>query len=193
MMTSFTAVTHLSEGNWGKITVLLLYTHYPTPFDDFRRRNHIDAAIWGLKARVSRGQMQRYRKGGEITTTTPARLLEAASEMLGRVVLAAEVVGDLGESEPVADPAPKPPPTSRGADRTNRYNTRLDNVFAFTSWPVDAFVRRVPTSRAQFRILRMGRGMTTKTLRSLVITFRRLGFDVVAADIAEIGKGQHLL
>jgi hypothetical protein len=167
------------------------YTNYDTPVDTFRQRNRLDPALWAQKAGVSRGQMQRYRTGGELTTTTLARLLRVAEEMLDRAVLATEIVGDLGESEPVASPPLPPPPyAARDRDRVNRYNTRLDNVFAFTGWPVDAFVRHVPTSRAQFRLLRIGQGMSMTTLRNLVIAFRRLGFNVVASDLAEIGRSR---
>jgi len=163
------------------------YFAYPTPVDSFRRRETIDLNDWALRAGVSRTQLNRYRAGGEMTTTTLNRLVRAASEQLMRPVRAAEIVGDLGEETPLA--ARPDAPAAYGAGHgAIRYDTKLDRLLRKHGWPIDAFARRVPLSRQEFRHLRRGRAMTVSMLKRLVVTFRKAGIDVRAMDIADVGE-----
>ena len=162
--------------------------NYDTSLDRFRVRERIDIQQWAQVAEMRRTTLNRYRAGeSEPNVRQFARLLRAASRILGRAVFASELY-DFGENEPVA---PQPPRRTYNASSRSRkaFNSRLDRLLRKFGLTPTALARDAGVSTHGLLKIRADKDTPMiSTIRQLVQAFRRLGCNVRAPDIIDLGE-----
>ena len=159
---------------------------YDTRLDRFRIRNALGVVSWAQAAGMSRNQLNKYRSGVEPSAASLARLVRAASTLLGRRVTASELC-DLGEHTAVC-PIVKPPP--RRSYVRKQYASRFDALIRRTGWPITPLAEELNISKVALLRLRARaeHSPLAATVRKVVIGFRRLGHDVKASDVVDVGE-----
>ena len=159
---------------------------YDTRFDRFRAREGLSVLQWASAVGMNRTQLNDYRSGAAHPHAhTLAALVRAASRILGRAVKASELY-DLGEGEQVA--------VRRQEFRAHRsvqkkFNSPLDRLLRRLDVPLTPLAAKAGVSRQAIRHLRMGtRDPVVPTIRALVGALRRMGYDVRASDIFDVGE-----
>ena len=157
---------------------------YDTRLDQFRKRAGIGRGEWAIAAEISRSQLTKYRAGlGEPRAGHLARLVSSAGRILGRAVNASELF-DLGEDEPLGKKRRPKPAKLTAAD----YDTRLDKLMRRLGVRPAALAKATGTSRMQIYCVRRGGNPLVSTVRSIVIAIRRMGHDVRARDVIDLGE-----
>lgn len=128
----------------------------------------------------------RYRAGlSEPQVNTLARLVLAARRIAGKRVKASDFY-DLGESEPLN----RRPVRYFERRKIEDVNTRLEATLLREHVRPTDLANKAGLSRQALRRLRRGQAiMTVSTLAQIVRAFRRMGRDVKASDIADVGDG----
>lgn len=160
---------------------------YDTPVDRFRVRANLSIAEWAREAGMSRTQLGKYRSHAEeLTVTSLAALTRAASRILQRRVRASELC-DLGDTEPLGHPYR----FAGGYNARIRYGTPLDRFLRRIDVPPSPLARLIPLSPNQFRRIRADEAAPrVSTVRDLVRTLRRMGYDVKASELFDIGENR---
>lgn len=161
---------------------------YATRLDQFRVREALPLARWASEAGIERTRLGKYRAGtAEPHVEALARLVRAASRILGRPVRASELC-DLGEDEPLG--AQNRQRTTHGNDEyRSRYDTPFDEWLHRNGVRPNALARARGVSRQSLRYIRMGKDVPRlPTLRRIIIALRRRGHDVRAADWFDVGE-----
>jgi predicted transcriptional regulator len=161
---------------------------YDTRIDRFRRRYNISPSLWAAEAGISRSLIARYRAATEEPyVETVAKLVLAARRITGQCVRAADLF-DLGEDEPV-----NPEPTlrrrpARGGVR-EFYNTRFDSCLIREGVLPAHLARESGISRPTVLKKRTGEeSFRVSVLATLVRALRRMGRNVRASDLANLGE-----
>lgn len=160
---------------------------YMTRIDQFRVRENLDLRDWARTAGIHRTQLNRYRSDvAAASVSSLVKLVRAASQLLGRHVKASEIM-DLGDDEPVAADVERVNITD--AFDSTTHPSRLDRLMHRLEVPPVHLARRANVSIPTLRKFRAEiSSPTVTTLRKLVVAFRRLGHDVSARDIVDIGE-----
>lgn len=164
--------------------------HYRTKLDEFLRQHGIRASEWALEAGIPVRQLTRYRSGrGTPSTGTLAILVRAAQKITGQRIRAQDLL-DVGDEEPLnraMDEEELPPPTNG-----KRLQTRINRCMTREGVRPARRAREAGVSRQNLLRLRTdtarGRGMSVGVLRALVSAMRRMGRDVRASDVIDVGE-----
>jgi len=163
---------------------------YDTRIDRFRAKEGISILKWATEAGMKRSQFNKYRTGAEARTDLVARLVRAATRILGRPVRASELF-DLGEEIPVAERAASAPSFLRNDLMRKDYPSRIDALLRLLGIPPNAFARQIGMSRRQLTRLRRDESFPfVGTVRHMVEVLRCSGYDVTASDIADVGEDE---
>jgi predicted transcriptional regulator len=162
--------------------------HYTTKLEKFRRQHGIRASEWAHEAGIPVRQLTRYRSGrGMPRTDTLAILVRAARKITGQGIRAQDLV-DVGDEEPLN-------PSRDGDDGSlltngERDQTRINRCMTREGVRPARLAREAGVSRQNLLRLRTdtGRGMSVTVLRALVTAMRRMGKDVRASDVADLGE-----
>ena len=137
---------------------------------------------------MKRAQLNKYRAGTEPRTEVVARLVRAASRLLGRPVRAAELF-DFGEDTRVEERPDGASSLPRNDVVRKQYASRLDALIRLLDIPPNAFAQGMGMSRRQLVRLRRNESLASVgTVRQMVVVLRRSGYDVSASDIADVGE-----
>jgi len=137
---------------------------------------------------MKRAQLNKYRSGTEPRTDVAARLVRAASGMLGRPVKVSELF-DVGEDVPVGARADDAPAFPRNDLRRKHYASRIDAFIRLLDIPPNAFAQKIGMSRRQLARLRSGESLAfVGTVRRMVAMLREKGYEVIGSDIADFGE-----
>lgn len=161
---------------------------YDTRIDQFRRRYGIPLQLWAAEADISRSLIARYRAAtADPYVETLAKLVRAARRITGRQVRAAELF-DLGEDEPVnREPCPRRKATRGGVREF--YNTRFDGCLIREGILPAHLARESGISRPTILKKRTGaESFRVSVLAKLVRALRRMGREVQASDLANVGE-----
>lgn len=157
---------------------------YETRIDQFRSRAAIGRVEWAVAADVGRAQLNKYRAGiAEPRAPALAQLVGAASRILGRRVAASELF-DLGEDEPLGDRAERKAHIRGGF----KYDSRLDRLLRRIGIESAELARKAGVWRIQIVSVRGGVAPRVRTIRRIVVALRRMGYDVKARDVADVGE-----
>lgn len=154
----------------------------------FRRTEGIDPSAWAETAHINRRQLARYRSGREQPYShNLAALVRAARKITGRPVAAHELV-DLGEDEPLNTVSPTPFLHSTRARK--QFHTRLDQCLLREGVLPALLAREASVSRQNLLRKRCSTeaGMSVGFLHALVCAMRRLGRDIRASDLIDLGE-----
>jgi hypothetical protein len=159
--------------------------NYDTRMDRCRVSYGIDLSRWSAESGIDRKVLRRYRAGlDEPTERNLVKLVRAARRITGQQVLANEFF-DLGEDEPLR------PRRERQYKSPGRkaYNTRIDQCLLREDvLPID-LARAAGLSRQTVFKKRSGaEAFSIGILAKLVRGMRRLGRDVRAADLVDVGE-----
>lgn len=158
---------------------------YHTRIDEARARLGLGPSEWAAEALMSRPQLLRYRQGrAEPHVENLAKLVRAARRMSGARVKASDFY-DLREDEPVN------PKRARYVELTNQgeVKTRLEALLRREGVRPTHLARQAAMSRQVCRRLREDKAdMMVSTLGRIVKALRRMGLDVKAADVADVGE-----
>lgn len=160
---------------------------YDTRLDRFRVREGIGIKQWADQAGLRRTTLNRYRSASEEPTADYlAKLVRSASRILRRPVKASEIY-DLGEGEPLGkNDLRRDYRTNEGSRKF--YRSQLDTLLRRIGLPPSAFAREANISaHTLLRIRSQQASPMVSTLRALVVAMRRMGHDVTASDIADVG------
>ena len=162
---------------------------YDTRLDRFRVREGIGIKEWAAEAGLRRTTLNRYRSGDEEPTSDYlANLVRSASRILQRSVRASELY-DLGETEPLGRKVLEYR-SSRGSRRL--FESRLDILLRRVGLPPSALARNANMSEHTLLRIRSARSKPmVSSIRDLVLTLRRMGYDVKASDIVDVGEKSH--
>lgn len=158
---------------------------YNTRLDRFRMREHLDLSQWKDEAAIARGQLGRYRTGAaEPRSDVLARLVRSAGKLLNRRIPASDLY-DLGEDEPLGVPR-----KTRGDSRVRKpYPTRFDRLLRRQHIVGAQLAVEAGISRQNIRKLRAGlEKPRVRTIAGLVRALRRMGLDVAAGDLFDVGE-----
>lgn len=138
---------------------------------------------------MKRAQLNKYRAGTEPRVDVVARLVRAATGILGRPVRVSELF-DVGDDVPIADRASNPVvPIPRNERVRKHYPSRLDALIRLLDIPPNAFAGQIGMSRRQLARLRSNEAVASiGTIRRIVVTLREHGHDVSASDVADVGE-----
>lgn len=158
---------------------------YDTRLERCRLRIGLTPGEWAAAADIWPGQLLRYRSSqAEPRRSTLLRLVRAARDVTGTMVRASDLY-DLGDDEPLGEPAgslSKP-------RRRKPFPTNLDVVLRRYGFTAAALARN---SRLHSRIIRRFQAGTedplVSTMAILVRTLRRMGADVRAHDVFDLGE-----
>src|SRR5690242_9613794 len=99
---------------------------YATRMDRFRAAEQIPILTWAQEAGMRRSQINRYRAGREPRTDVVARLVRAATRIVGRPVRASDLF-DVGEDTPIAARDPSESiALPRNETMRKQYSSRID-------------------------------------------------------------------
>lgn len=162
---------------------------YDTRIDELRRRYRIPLSLWAAEAGIRRALLCRYRADVDVPMIyTLAKLVRAARAITGKPIQAKELY-DLGEDEPVniADPYPRRE-VPRGNVRRS-YDTRLDRCLIAEGVLPSHLARESGITRPTILKKRTGaESQKVSVLAALVRAMRRMGRDVRASDLADVGE-----
>jgi DNA-binding Xre family transcriptional regulator len=155
-----------------------------TPLERFRIVNESKLLLWPEEAGISRSRFNKIRLSGEMNVETLARLVCAASTLLGRPVRASEIA-DLGEDEPVAELRRQ----YRNRKRKT-YDTRADRLLNALGISSALLATTARLTRPTVHKLRRGKGtLRVSNLAAIVRALRQLtGVPVRAADLCDVGE-----
>jgi hypothetical protein len=158
---------------------------YDTRIDRCRVKYGISLLQWSTASGVDRKVISRYRAGvDEPTERNLAKLVRAARKITGKPIMASELF-DLGEDVPLG------PRRERQYASPGRkvYNTRFDQYLLREDvLPMD-LARESGLSRQQVFKTRSGAAAFSRTVLSKLIRgMRRLGRDVRASDLVDVGE-----
>jgi hypothetical protein len=159
---------------------------YDTRLDRYRRATGLPLDRWAKEARMNRTQLAKYRAAvQEPTATAVANLVRAARKLSGGPVRASDLF-DLGESEPVStSPDLLTPP--RMIVR-KLYDTRFEHCLVRESVPPTVLARAAAVTRHTLLNLRRGaQSPSVSMIERLVRAMRRMGRNVSAADLFDVG------
>jgi transcriptional regulator with XRE-family HTH domain len=161
---------------------------YGTRIDRFRRKEGIRLRLWAQEAGINRTQFGKYRAGKqEPSAIALANIVRAARRITGKPVRAAELY-DVGDDEPLNTLAPEPFFEKRGTVR-HVYNTRLDQCLIREGIKPARLARASGISRLALHRKRSGREIPrVSAIAKLVKAMRRLGRDVTASDLFDVGE-----
>ncbi len=161
---------------------------YDTRIDRFRRRHEIPLQLWASEAKVSRSLLARYRAATEDPyVETLVKLVRAARKITGQQVRAAELF-DLGEDEPVNTEPCLRKRAPRGGVR-EFYDTRFDTCLIREGVLPAHLARESGISRPTILKKRTGaESFRVSVLARLVRALRRMGREVRASDLANVGE-----
>jgi hypothetical protein len=158
---------------------------YDTRIDQCRIKHEIPLGLWAAESGIDRKVLGRYRAGlDEPTERNLAKLVRAARKITGQPIAAGEFF-DLGDDEPLG---PRHESSYKSPGR-KQYDTRFDRwLLRENVLPVD-LARASGLSRQTIFKKRAG----TETfgvgiLAKLVRGMRRLGRDVRASDLVDVGE-----
>ena len=162
--------------------------NYDTSLDRFRVRERLDIQQWAQVAEMRRTTLNRYRAGeSEPNVRQFARLLCAASRILGRAVFASELY-DFGENVPVVPHRPRRRYNASSRSR-KAFNSRLDRLLRkFGLMPTALALDAGISTHGLLRIRAEEDTPMISTIRHIVQAFRGLGYDVRASDIIDLGE-----
>lgn len=160
--------------------------NYETRMDRCRVKYGIPLPIWSIESGIDRKVISRYRAGlDEPTERNLAKLVRAARKITGKPIKASEFF-DLGEDEPLGPWRERPYPSStlRGF-----YNTRFDRCLLREDVaPVD-LARECGVTRQQvFKVRSRAAAFSRPGLERVVRGMRRMGRDVRASDLVDVGE-----
>jgi hypothetical protein len=158
---------------------------YDTRIDKCRVKYGLGLLAWAAESGIDRKVLGRYRAGfEEPTERNLAKLVRAARKITGQPITAREFF-DLGEDEPLG-PRYESPYKAPGR---KQYNTRFDRCLLREDLlPVD-LARASGLSRQT--VFKKRAGVETFSivgLAKLVRGMRRLGRDVRASDLVDVGE-----
>lgn len=141
---------------------------------------------WHEEAELSRSAFNKIRRSGEMNVDTLARLVRAATRLLGRQVAASEVA-DVGEDEPVTGAAA---PRVRRHRKRKTYDTPADRVLCRLGVMPTELAAAARVTRPTIHKLRRGKGtLRVSNLASIVRALRQLSHVAVrAADLCDVGE-----
>lgn len=161
---------------------------YDTRIDQFRRRHNIRASAWAAEAGISRSLLARYRAdAADPHIETFAKLVRAARKITGLPVRASDLY-DVGEDEPVN---PEPALRRNGARGGVRefYDTRFDGCLIREGVLPAHLARESGISRPTILRKRTGEeSFRVGVLARFVRALRRMGREVQASDLADVGE-----
>ena len=158
---------------------------FQTRIDRTRARLRVSPSLWAREAGISRGQLLRYRSGEDVPrSNTLAILVRSLTTASGKPVNAADLY-DLGEDEPLG--------TQTAAKRRSRvgksFNSRLDQTLQRLGALPTPVADEAKVSRQVVGRLRAGRDFPrVTTIAKLVRALRRMGHDVSASDLFDVGE-----
>jgi len=158
---------------------------YENRLDQFRVREGIDIGRWASEAGLRRTQLNKYRSefdqpGAKVL----AKLVRSASRILGRRVEASELY-DLGETEPLGQQR-----QFRWSSECKKvFDSRLDQLLRRIGLPPSTLARKAAMStNTLLRLRALHATPMVSTVRQFVVALRRMGFDVRAPDIIDVGE-----
>lgn len=159
--------------------------NYDTRVDVCRVVYGIPLLQWSIEARIDRKVIRRYRAGlDEPTERNLAKLVRAARTITGKPIRASEFFA-LGEDEPLG------PRRERQYCSPGRktYDTRFDRCLLREDVLTVDLARECGLSRQQVFKTRSGAAAFSRPgLEKVVRGMRRLGRDVQASDIVDVGE-----
>ena len=161
------------------------YKSYKTRIDRCRRKYGIQLARWSYEAGIDRKIITRYRAGlDEPTERNLAKLVRAARKITEQPIRAAELF-DLGEDEPL-----RVRHDSQYASPGRKvFDTRFDRCLIREGVLPSDLARASRLSRQSVFKKRKGtQSFSRPMLAKLVRGMRRLGRDVRAADLVDVGE-----
>ncbi|MDP9192358.1 MAG: hypothetical protein M3P06_11725 [Acidobacteriota bacterium] len=158
---------------------------YETRMDQRRAKYGIALLQWSVEAGIDRKVISRYRAGlDEPKERNLAKLVRAARKITGKQIRASEFF-DLGEDEPLGTRRER----QYASPGRKAFKTRFDQCLLREDVsPVD-LARECGLSRQQVFKTRSGAASFSRPgLEKIVRGMRRLGRDVRASDIVDVGE-----
>jgi hypothetical protein len=158
---------------------------YATRIDRCRRKYDIQLAQWAVEAGIDRKVITRYRAGlDEPTERNLAKLVRAARRITGQRISAGEFF-DLGEDEPL-----RTRHESQYASPGRRiFGTRFDRCLVREGvLPIDLARASRLSRQSVFKKRKGTEAFSRPILAKLVRGMRRLGRDVRASDLVDVGE-----
>jgi hypothetical protein len=157
---------------------------YDTRIDRLRARLGIAPSAWADATRKPRGQLLRYRSNQAEPRCSVLADLVRGTRKLTQEPLRASDFYDLGEAEPLGSVQP----TQRGWRRSRKFDTRFDRLLRTHSIIPSILATETGLSRRLIGLLQAGKlDPKVSTLAKLVRALRRMGADVCANDVVDIG------
>ena len=160
---------------------------YETKFDRGRVRHGLGPTEWATETGIPRTQLLRYRAGEEEPQVeTLAKLVRSAAVITGRSIKASDFV-ELGEDEPVHAVRVQDCPWRK----YKQPKTRLEALLIREHVRPEHLAAAAPLSRTFLHRLRKKKAtMMVTTLARIVRALRRMGRDVKASDVVDVGEDQ---
>lgn len=161
---------------------------YDTRLNHFRLAKGISPTAWANAAGMWRGQLTRYCSGSATPRCSRLVLLLRSARELTQTSVCASELYDLGEDEPLGG-------TLSSADRRWRrstpWNTRFDRVLKRHGIGPSRLAAEAGVSQRAVRELQAGlTDPRVSTLASMVRALRRMGVNVRAHDLIDIGDAE---
>lgn len=156
--------------------------------DRFRRQKAIPPGLWARVAGMNRSQFNKYRAGvQEPSSLAVAELVRAARKITNSPVRASHLF-ELGEDEPLNTTDPEPRCRPRKTVR-KAFDTRLDHCLIREGISPGRLAFEADVSRQGLLKKRADRDLASVSfIARLVRTMRRMGRDVVASDLFDLGE-----
>lgn len=161
-------------------------TSYNTKLDSCRRHYGVKPQEWANESGIDRRVLIRYRSGELVPgVANLAKLVIALWKITGLPIRASELY-DLGESEPLGMETQN---RCNSPFKGKRFATRFDRFLALRGINPTCLAAAVPTTRQTIYKKRSGaETFTIRQIERVVRTLRRLGYDVRASYIVDVGE-----
>jgi hypothetical protein len=160
---------------------------YDTRLDRCRRRYGIPLPLWAAESGVCSKVIGRYRSGeDDPMVQAVARLVRAARRITGQHISANDMF-DLGEDEPLTPRRERL--RSHASPGRREYDTRVDHCLRREDVLPIHLAREAGLSRQAVYKKRTGQeSFRAKILARTVRAMRRMGRDIRASDLADVGE-----
>ncbi|HEV7765273.1 MAG TPA: hypothetical protein VGQ76_09745 [Thermoanaerobaculia bacterium] len=159
---------------------------YDSRIDRCRRRYGVKPQEWANESGVDRKVLIRYRSGELVPgVANLAKLVLGLWRITGLPIRASELY-DLGESEPLGR---KTQNRCNTPFKGKRFATRFDRFLALRGINPTCLAAAIPTTRQTIYKKRSGaESFTIRQIERVVRTLRRMGYDVRASYIVDVGE-----